>query len=54
MALFTGEQVPSPNITGTKATSATGGSASSLPAAPVGYITVQINGTLAKIPYYAI
>jgi hypothetical protein len=40
-------------INGTNTTSATGGAATALPAAPVGYIAVNINGTGAKIPYYA-
>jgi len=39
-------------INGTNTTSATGGGATVLPAAPVGYIAVNINGTGAKIPYY--
>jgi hypothetical protein len=34
-------------------TSATSGAATALPANPVGYITVSINGTSRKIPYYA-
>jgi hypothetical protein len=34
-------------------TSATAGAASALPSVPVGYITVSINGTNRKIPYYA-
>ena len=36
------------------ATSATGGSASALPAAPLGYLTQVINGQTVKIPYYAV
>ena len=40
-------------INGTNTTSATGGAATALPAVPVGYIAVNINGTGAKIPYYA-
>lgn len=35
------------------ATSATGGGASALPAAPVGYVIVNIGGTARKVPYYA-
>lgn len=35
------------------ATSATGGAATALPAEPVGYLTLTINGVAAKIPYYA-
>jgi hypothetical protein len=38
----------------TTATSATGGAATALPAAPVGYLEVSINGTVRKIPYYAL
>ena len=34
-------------------TSATAGGASALPATPAGYLDIQINGTNAKIPYYA-
>lgn len=40
-------------LNGTNTTSATGGAATALPAVPVGYIAVNINGTGAKIPYYA-
>lgn len=35
-------------------TSATAGGATALPATPQGYITVNINGTDRKIPYYAL
>jgi hypothetical protein len=38
--------------TQTTATTATGGSGT-LPSAPVGFIEITINGTAAKIPYYA-
>ena len=54
MALFVGEQVPTPNLTGTTATSATTGSASALPTDPLGYLIVKVNGVLVKIPYYNI
>jgi hypothetical protein len=37
----------------TTATSATAGAATALPATPAGYLDVTINGTAAKIPYYA-
>jgi hypothetical protein len=40
-------------INGINQTSAVAGAASALPAAPVGYITVNINGTDRRIPYYA-
>ncbi len=40
-------------INGTETPSATAGAASALPAAPVGYIAVNINGVGAKIPYYS-
>lgn len=38
---------------GNTATSASGGSASPLPANPVGYLIIQIGGATQKIPYYA-
>lgn len=41
--------LPTPTTT----TSATGGSATALPAQPVGYLSVTIAGTVRKIPYYA-
>lgn len=44
--------VLSKNIGGLTATTATTGSASSLPSAPAGYVEVPINGTPYKIPYY--
>lgn len=38
---------------GGSTTSATGGAASALPAAPAGYVSVVLpNGTTGKIPYY--
>jgi hypothetical protein len=41
-----------PQQTGTT-TSATGGSASTLPSTPAGYINVTLqNGTAVKVPYY--
>lgn len=36
---------------GTPATTATGG-AGTLPANPVGFITIYVNGTERKVPYY--
>ena len=36
------------------ATSATTGSATALPANPLGYLEMSINGTTVKIPYYAV
>jgi hypothetical protein len=47
---------PTPSVlTGaTTATSATTGAATALPALPAGYLTVSINGTSFKIPYYAV
>ncbi len=44
---------PLPLTGQTTANSATGGAATALPAAPLGYLTLTINGTAAKIPYYA-
>lgn len=38
----------------TTTTSATAGAATALPATPAGYLTISINGTLQKIPYYAV
>jgi hypothetical protein len=35
------------------ALSATGGAATALPAQPLGYLIVQINGLSRKIPFYA-
>jgi len=37
---------------GTLTTSATAGAASALPATPAGYLTVVLNSTVVKIPYY--
>lgn len=54
---FTGvvTQPAPPVMTGaTTATSATAGAASALPATPAGYLQVSINGTLFKVPYYAV
>jgi hypothetical protein len=39
-------------INGTNQTSGVGGAATALPSNPVGYITVNINGTDRRIPYY--
>jgi hypothetical protein len=36
------------------ATSATAGSATTLPATPTGYVEIPINGTTVKVPYYSI
>ena len=38
----------------TTATSANAGAATALPATPSGYLEVSINGTVFKIPYYAV
>lgn len=38
----------------TTTTAATAGAATALPATPVGYLTISINGTLRKIPYYSV
>ncbi len=40
-------------IDGTTSTSATAGGASALPAAPSGYLQIDIGGTAFKVPYYA-
>jgi hypothetical protein len=45
---------PLPLTSQVTATSATGGAATALPADPVGYLEVQINGTTFKIAYYAV
>lgn len=39
-------------FTATDSTSATAGGASALPGAPVGYVTISINGADRKIPYW--
>ncbi len=41
-----------PTQTGSTSTSATGGSASALPAQPAGYVNVIINGQTKRIPFY--
>lgn len=41
-----------PMLGGFSSTSATAGSANALPAQPAGYLTVNINGTVRKVPYY--
>ena len=54
---FTGTATqPAPSVltAATTATSATAGAASALPATPAGYLEVSINGTVFKLPYYAI
>ncbi len=38
----------------TTATSATAGSATALPSVPLGYVEITINGTVVKLPYYAV
>ena len=37
----------------TVTTSATAGAATALPPTPEGYLTVSINGTARKVPYYS-
>ena len=52
---FTGTVTqPDPSVltAATTTTSATAGTASPLPALPAGYLTVSINGTNYKMPYY--
>lgn len=45
----------SPVITaGVTATSATAGAATALPATPQGYLSISINGTTVKIPYFSV
>jgi hypothetical protein len=39
-------------LDGGTSTSASNGGASALPALPQGYITVDLGGSLRKIPYY--
>jgi hypothetical protein len=54
---FTGTVTqPTPSVlTGaTTATSATAGTASALPALPVGYLSMSINGTTYKLPFFAV
>lgn len=44
-----------PVLTGaTTATSATAGAATTLPATPLGYLQMSVNGTVVKIPYYSV
>ena len=38
----------------TTATSATAGAATALPAAPLGYLQITVNGTAVKLPYYTV
>jgi hypothetical protein len=54
---FTGtvtQPTPSVLTAATTATSATAGAASALPATPAGYLSISINGTIFKLPYYAV
>lgn len=53
--LFTTRTVAGDILTmnNTQANSATGGAASALPAAPLGYLTWTLNATTVKVPYYA-
>jgi hypothetical protein len=47
--------VPSLEITSpTTASAASSGSASALPASPVGYLVISVGGSLVKIPYFAV
>lgn len=41
-----------PTATASIGTSATAGTASALPSAPAGYITVMVNGVAYKVPIY--
>lgn len=50
---YVGSDGVNPIIGAPNTTSATAGTATALPAQPVGYISVNINGTVRKIPYYA-
>ena len=45
--------INSANITTTTAASATFATAS-LPLVPAGYLSVNLNGTIVKVPYYAV
>jgi len=58
ISLIAGEgQTVTPKLTLTgadTATSATGGAASALPAAPQAYVTITVNGTDLKFPAYAV
>lgn len=54
---FTGTVTqPAPTVltAATTATTATAGAGTALPATPVAYLSVSINGTTFKIPYYAV
>lgn len=39
-------------LVGSVSTSATAGAATALPVKPAGYITINVNGTNYKVPYY--
>jgi len=41
-----------PMLGGVSSTSATSGTANSLPAQPAGYLSININGTVRQVPYY--
>jgi hypothetical protein len=41
-------------LTGTTVTSANAGVATTLPSAPVGYLTIEWNGTPRRVPFYAV
>jgi hypothetical protein len=52
---FTGavtQETPSALTNATTATSATAGAATALPSAPLGYLTMTLNGVQVKLPYY--
>ena len=48
-----GSPLNSLKVNASTVTSATGGSATALPALPVGYITATLNGSTVHIPYYS-
>lgn len=54
---FTGTVTqPTPGVltAATTTTSATAGAATALPATPLGYLEMSVNGTTVKIPYYSV
>ena len=54
MATFTNEKLANPNfVQQVVPTTANAGSAT-LPANPVGFIPIQVNGVNYKIPFYAV
>ena len=54
MATFTNEKLAKPNfVQQVTPTTANAGSAT-LPANPVGFISIQVNGVDYKLPYYAV